>query len=103
MGKKVLLAGVTANTTGAVFPLQEAINASLCKRLRTEGTLTLTIFGLTNAAAMLYGGSTASRLSLVGGGTFTADATVAMEAIPAFVRADVADYVAGTVYFEVGW
>lgn len=103
MGKKVLLAGVTANTTGEVFALQEAINASLCKRLRTEGTVTLTISGLTNAAAKFYSGATKSRLSLTGGGTFTADATVRMEAIPAFVRADVSDYVAGTIYFEVGW
>ena len=103
MGKKILLDGVEANTTGEVFDLHAAIRVPLNNRLRTEGPCVLTIYGITSATVKLYGGAAKARLSLMGGGTFTADATAALDTLPAFIRADSADYVTGTITVEVGW
>lgn len=103
MGKKILLDAVTANTTGVVFDLQAAIRVPLNSRLRTDGVCSITIYGITNATGKLLGGATKTRLSLVAGGTVTADATIGLSALPSFIRADVEDYVAGTITIEIEW
>lgn len=103
MGNRILLDGVTANTTGAVLALHAAIRVPLNTRLRTEGSCTLTVNGITNATVKVLGGSTAARLSLIGGGTFTADTMMELKVVPAFIRADVESYVGGTITVEVGY
>lgn len=103
MVHRTLLYGVTENTTGDVVRLKQDVERPLDVSLRSEGPLILVIHGITNATVKIYGGVDSDRLSLIGGGTFTADAAQELNVVLPHVRADVEDYVSGIITVEVGY